>query len=116
MPIARRQFEAGIDAKTEEWMRAIYQHLDSNTNLAFSLQELGRALGLSGFPDYRNPVEVALADPRIRLNEEEQRFVFALVRLVELGVASERDVAGVAYYATGRYALPEILEPESKAS
>lgn len=89
MPITRRQFELGIDDVQEQWMVTISRFLEDNKNQAFSLQELGQALGLFGRPDH----------------------LYALNRLVELGVASEREVAGVVYYATGRYTLDDVLKP-----
>jgi hypothetical protein len=44
MPITRRQFELGIDAKTEEWMDRIRTFLAEHRDEAFTDDELWKAI------------------------------------------------------------------------
>ena len=47
MPIARRQFELGIDHQLEEYMRRIYDLLQAHEDEAYSAEEVGAKLGLT---------------------------------------------------------------------
>lgn len=109
MPIARYQFELGIDPDLEEWMRRIHQFLEMHKEEAYSLQELATEFDA---PErtFDELIELGKAGKYNEWDAKRRRFLLALQRLVEANVVGERDVAGVKYYATGRYALSDILE------
>lgn len=106
MPITRQQFELGIDSEIEEWMRKIYDFLELHKNQAFTESEIGEALG--GIEAYR-VLDFAKGDVQDLPPSISGRARKALERLVSLGAANERDVAGQTYYATGQLTLSEIL-------
>lgn len=85
-------------------MRDIYVRLDAAKDQAFSRQELVNLFGLSEEPKTRPSIE------HEEWYKNKTRFSLALEKLVQLNAVSEREVAGVAYYATGRYALDDVLD------
>lgn len=101
MPITRKQFDLGIDAELESWMRRMSDFLVQHQEEAFSLDELGGALEAGGW----NSLDFDFKP----LSSQRQRFELALRRLVDLDVVSERVVAGVHYYAAGRRSLSDVL-------
>jgi len=108
MPISRRQFDLGINKEIESWMSRIDEFLAQHPSEAFSATELAKQFGL---PELDIPVRgVALGLFPERMSDEQKRFAVALVKLSEVGVVSEREVAGAAYFASGRYRLSEILD------
>mgnify|MGYP001567928013 CR=1 FL=1 len=69
-------------------MSLVCEFLEAHRQEAFSLYELGMALGGS-----------------------RDGFLEAIHRLVSLGIVNERAVGETLYYAKGRYSLTEILGP-----
>lgn len=101
MPLARRQFELGIDPDIEKWMWRVFGFLEGHKDEAFSSTELADTFDV---PEHVSDIKLFY-----EWDDNHRRFLQALQRLVELQAVSEREVAGVKYYATGKVALSDLL-------
>jgi len=88
MPITRKQFELGIDTEIEGYMKRIRDFLAEHQEEAFTLSELGHALG------------VPLAS-WLRLPSGELALLRALDKLVEAGAVEAKLIENIAYHALG---------------
>ena len=79
MPLTKRQFEIGITAQGEEWMRRIYEFLSGDRKHAYSRAEL-----------YEKFVEDMGMDPN--------QFPSALDALEKVGGVEAGEVRGTMYY------------------
>jgi len=86
MPITRKQFELGIDAEIESYMKRIHDFLAQHRDEAFTLSELGQALG------------VPLAS-WLRLSSGELAFLRAVDKLVEAGAVATKHIENIPYHA-----------------
>ena len=93
MPITRKQFEWGVDAKVEEWMEKIRAFLTEHKDEAFTLEEVKSEWK----PRY---------DSRTWFISEEKVLEEALNKLVEQGMAEERTIRDTNYYAHKEEELP----------
>jgi hypothetical protein len=108
MPISRRQFDLGINEDIEAWMRRIDEFLAQHPSEAFSVAELARQFGVPELDMSVHTVAQNLSS--FLMSDEQKRFAVALVKLSDVDVVSEREVAGDSYFASGRYRLTEILD------
>ena len=79
MSLTRRQFEIGVDGRTEDWMHRLYAYLSENRHLAFTAEELFQNLTSDEFHD-------------------QTRSEWALDALVDVWAIEIGKVAGVIYY------------------
>ena len=103
MPITRQQFELGIDSEIETYMRNVATFLEHHPDEAYSLDELWQSV-------IGEPASVPFSAISI-WPLEQKKFAYALDRLVDLGVAADRQLANVRYYSIGRVKLAQVLTP-----
>ena len=96
MPLTKRQFELGVDAEAEEWMRQVYALLERQQESAFSVEELQQTL---------------LGDSRDIAREE--KFGAALRALVEVQAVKQGFVKDQQYYAHGQEVDTTTWKPKS---
>ena len=92
MPLTKRQFELGVDEKTESLMRQIYELLSRDRNLAYSEAEL---------------VEMMKGDPG--------DVIRAMETLERVGAVEVRQVGREYYYAFYQEVDQATWQPESLA-
>lgn len=101
MPITRQQFELGIDPEIETYMRNVTNFLEHHPDEAYTLEELWQN-------EFGEPASVPFS---AILPLKQKKFAYALDRLVDLGVAADRQLANVRYYSIGRVKLAQVLTP-----
>ena len=82
MPISRQQFEMGVTQTVIDLMTLAHAVLDSNHSSAYTAEELAKELGMAG-------------------RALEPAFGAALTKLLEVGAAESRWIAGNTYYTLG---------------
>ncbi len=90
MPITRRQFDLGINDELERVMRSAHGFVVAHPGEAFSEDELASDLG-------------------IRDEASQLLFREGLWKMVEANILQARDVAGVTYFAPGRFTIDQVL-------
>ena len=82
MPLSRRQFELGVDQEAEDWMSRVYGLLEGHRDLAYSYDEVRKAVPEGSL-----------------LRAELDKFNGALDILVRIGAINKAEVDGKDYYA-----------------
>ena len=82
MPISRQQFEMGVTQTVIDFMTLVHAVLRSNPTSAYTAEELTKELGMAG-------------------RALEPAFGAALAKVVEVGAAESRWIAGNTYYTLG---------------
>ena len=104
MPITRKQFEMGIDNKTEEWMGKIQTYLCEHIEEAFSKEELRQYFGttlVELLEEHQKRIveQQKNVDAFYFLPDEKSAFNSALGKLVETDDIEVRIIRDVYYYS-----------------
>ena len=104
MPITRKQFDMGIDQRTEEWMEKIRTFLTEHKDEAFTREEIRQNYHKDLLELLTDQQKEFLKlrggnDPFTVLSDESSAFNAALEKLVEMDEVEERRIRGEDYYS-----------------